>query len=449
METETEAEKLETETGGAKERATSRWRLALRSSVGLLFAVISALFFASMALMAEISSPHINNVLLLLCVRFAVQGLLSVLGYYLISFPRRQQEHGRKQTGFWGPPPLRGWLAARALMGGISTSTFFFSLSQLPLGDAVAIYSTVPLFAAVLARVFLGESFHWINWIAGAMTVVGVLIMARPAFLSRVLDPLGLPPSSLDKTDSPLVSRPAGAAIVVFASLCSAGGLMIIRKIREVPTATLVFAMSGLTFFVCAIVMVSWERARPTLADLQKVPLLMGWGAALLAGSFGSFAQLFMTLSLKVEKTGPATFAMTLDTFFAFCLQAAILGTPLGPGSLVGSALTVFAVSLLFAVKLWIAPSVSSSSSSSSSSLPSPFSHSSTAEEPKGAEGSSSLREGGGGGGGGGGGTELSPSPSPTPSPNEGLTRDSSFCLSSKERFKESDEEPNGTLVAV
>uniref|UniRef100_A0A0G4HFF6 EamA domain-containing protein n=1 Tax=Chromera velia CCMP2878 TaxID=1169474 RepID=A0A0G4HFF6_9ALVE len=251
------------------------------------------------------------------------------------------------------PPGARRWSLVVGVFGATAMISFFVGLTQLPLGDAVAVYSTTPLFAAVVARVWLGERMHWLSWIAGLVTVLGVIVIASPRFLSPVLETIGLPPSDLDKGDKAVVPRMGGVGFVLFASAMASIALTTIRKLKNASPSTPVLAMSTCTVFVSLVVMVGWDQMRPSWEDLRRVPLLEGWGSALAAGLCSGGAQVLMSLALQLEKAGPATFAMTLDTVFAFIFQVTILGTPLGLGSVVGSVMTLGAVFLLVAVKLW------------------------------------------------------------------------------------------------
>mmetsp|Transcript_42690 Transcript_42690/g.84217 ORF Transcript_42690/g.84217 Transcript_42690/m.84217 type:complete len:147 (+) Transcript_42690:2-442(+) len=77
---------------------------------------------------------------------------------------------------------------------------------------------------------------------------------------------------------------------------------------------------------------------------------------SVLMGGCAFGAQAFFTVSLMLEKAGPAAFAMVLDVPISFVLQKEIMATGLGAGSLVGGSLIVVSVLLLFAVKLYCSP---------------------------------------------------------------------------------------------
>lgn len=70
--------------------------------------------------------------------------------------------------------------ALRAALFVGSVVTFLFSLTLLPLADAVCLFYAGPLFATVFAVLLLGERVGWRRTLAVAIGFGGVLIMLRP-----------------------------------------------------------------------------------------------------------------------------------------------------------------------------------------------------------------------------------------------------------------------------
>ncbi len=69
---------------------------------------------------------------------------------------------------------IRGFLSA------INTLAWFTALTIMPLGEAVALNFTSPLFATILAAIFLNEVVHARRWTATVIGFIGVLIVVRP-----------------------------------------------------------------------------------------------------------------------------------------------------------------------------------------------------------------------------------------------------------------------------
>lgn len=69
---------------------------------------------------------------------------------------------------------------ARGLLSATATLAWFSALAIMPLGEAVALNFTSPLFATVLAALFLGEVVRVRRWTATVVGFIGVLIVVRP-----------------------------------------------------------------------------------------------------------------------------------------------------------------------------------------------------------------------------------------------------------------------------
>ncbi len=67
---------------------------------------------------------------------------------------------------------------------------FFVAISITPLATANALSFTAPLFAAVLAMLFLGEGFRWRRWGALAVGFVGTMVIIRPGIVEVGTGPL-------------------------------------------------------------------------------------------------------------------------------------------------------------------------------------------------------------------------------------------------------------------
>lgn len=68
----------------------------------------------------------------------------------------------------------------RGITSSIATLAWFTAVATMPLGEAVALNFTAPLFATILAAVFLHEVVHARRWAATLVGFAGVLIVIRP-----------------------------------------------------------------------------------------------------------------------------------------------------------------------------------------------------------------------------------------------------------------------------
>jgi len=70
----------------------------------------------------------------------------------------------------------------RAVFMGGGMILWFAAIGSLPLGDAIALHFTLPLFMIIFAAIFLREHVDTTRWLATSIGFVGVLIVLRPGF---------------------------------------------------------------------------------------------------------------------------------------------------------------------------------------------------------------------------------------------------------------------------
>jgi len=70
----------------------------------------------------------------------------------------------------------------RAVMMGAGMVLWFAAIGALPLGDAIALHFTLPLFMIIFAAIFLREHVDATRWAATVVGFAGVLIVLRPGF---------------------------------------------------------------------------------------------------------------------------------------------------------------------------------------------------------------------------------------------------------------------------
>jgi drug/metabolite transporter (DMT)-like permease len=68
----------------------------------------------------------------------------------------------------------------RAVLMGVGMVFWFAAIAVLPLGDAIALHFTLPLFLIVFAAIILREKIDAPRWIATAAGFAGVLVILRP-----------------------------------------------------------------------------------------------------------------------------------------------------------------------------------------------------------------------------------------------------------------------------
>ena len=89
----------------------------------------------------------------------------------------------RAGVAWFGQPQNRPLLLLRGLFGFAGLSCVFYSVTHLPLAEAVVIQYLHPLFTACLAALFLRESVGRAVVLGTALSLAGVALVAKPAML--------------------------------------------------------------------------------------------------------------------------------------------------------------------------------------------------------------------------------------------------------------------------
>lgn len=167
----------------------------------------------------------------------------------------------------------RGLLVLRAALGVTAMSLFFTSLKYLPLGLAVSLRYTSPIFAVVFAWFLFRERIGLLQAAFLGLAFTGVMILRG---FSPEVDALGL-------------------GIIMLAAMFSGSVYIAIRKIgtREHPVVVVNYFMVLATLVGGIATLFNW-----------KSPLnALEWWLLTGLGLFGYFGQLFMTRAFQVGKT--------------------------------------------------------------------------------------------------------------------------------------------------
>ena len=226
-----------------------------------------------------------------------------------------------------------GLLALRGAVGFSALVCMFYSLSRLPLADAVVMQQTQPIWTAILARVFLKEKAGGRVVLATAIALAGVALVVKPAFLGFVhaAGP-GAPGGGVAALD------PVGVALALLGAMLSAGAYVSVRALRRTDDPRVVvfwFAFVATPLSAVALGVDLGTRGEVAWPGLVEVALLVGIGVAVQG------AQLLMTRALHREPAGRVAAVGYLQVVYAFALGAAFFGESLGWESLVGAALII------------------------------------------------------------------------------------------------------------
>jgi drug/metabolite transporter (DMT)-like permease len=232
--------------------------------------------------------------------------LLLIVSWQIIRTRKRPHFTTQRMSGhFW-----------RATAGICAMEAWFYSLTILPLTLATALSFTTPIFATIIAIIWLGEKAGLRRWAAIMTGFIGMLIILRPG------------------TDN----MSAHALFVIFSSVMMAiAGTLVKSLTRTESPETIVFFMA-LFMIPWSILPVIGQWQHPdlhTLAIVFCIALLSTVAHLLLARAF---------IRADMVTLMPFDFTRLIFTaFFAYILFAETLDMPtiLGSAIIVGSAVYI------------------------------------------------------------------------------------------------------------
>lgn len=273
---------------------------------GLRYMVAGAFFFSIMSLLVKLVGTRLPS-----------QEI--VLGRSLVMVVLAYAAVRRAGANPWGR--RRGLLVLRGLLGFAALSCFYYALVHLPLADATVLQYTNPAWATVIAIFVLGETLRPRELASLGLSLIGVVLVARPEFLFGA-------GGGLD---------PKAVAIGLTGAVFSGSAYVIVRLLHSEHHMVVILYFAVVSV-VCSLPIALIDAVVPSPTDLA---LLAGVGVST------HWAQSFMTRGLHLERTGRATATSLVQIVFAGAWGLIIFAdVPDAPG-LLGAALVIAGVLLL------------------------------------------------------------------------------------------------------
>lgn len=181
--------------------------------------------------------------------------------------------------------------ASRMMLGLVSMTLNFLGMILLPLAEATVIGFAVPLFATLLAALFLGEAIGRYRITAVLVGFVGVLVVMQP--------------------DSATLHS-TGALIALAGAMLTACTAIVIRRLGATEAATTtVFWFTASSLIPLSLLMLFFARAHDPLT----------WALLVGIGVTGGIAQLLLTGALRL-----APVAVVLPMDYTGLIWASLMG---------------------------------------------------------------------------------------------------------------------------
>ncbi len=180
---------------------------------------------------------------------------------------------------YWRP------LLSSSILGSISMTAFVMAVTKTEVTNVVAIIAAAPIFAAVIARLALGERASPRTWRAIAVTIVGILVI-----VSGSLSGDGL----------------SGNLLALFAICCFGVNLSIWRRFPDLPRTLLVALTASSTMLVTAV------PAAPSGLDRDALLATMAMGIF-----FGPAARFCMSTATRYAPPAEVSLFTPVETVCA------------------------------------------------------------------------------------------------------------------------------------
>ncbi|KAF9906857.1 hypothetical protein EC991_000221 [Linnemannia zychae] len=280
---------------------------------GLIYMTLSALFFSFMSLLVSLTAKTLPSFEIVLF-RGIIQTVLGVIACRYLGISPLGKPDNR----------IRFLLFCRGLAGSFGLGFFFYALSVMPLADATVVFFLGPTFTAILGRIVLKEPFGPLDATASAITMCGVVLVAKPTFLFP-------PPSSPSTPGQDLTAylveqqekeynRLFGTLAGLCGAMCSAVAYVLVRKIGKQGA----HSMQHVTYFGVVSIFVSTIGLYTLQGGYVHPQGTWMWSGVLSLGVAAFFGQILLNSGLQLAPLGPGTLMRMNDIVFAFLFQITV-----------------------------------------------------------------------------------------------------------------------------
>ncbi len=207
---------------------------------GILHMVIACFWFAVMATMIRHISVNMHSFEMVF-----FRNLFSVMWAIPWAYKIGLRNIKTKRWKLYG---------YRTISGVIGMSLLFYSLSVIPLTDAIALTFVVPIFTTLLAIIFLKEKVDIHRWAAILIGFIGVLFILRPSG----------------------ESFQAASLLVIVTTLCWSSSNIMVKKLTATddPKTIVFLAMALMTPISFPMALPYWQT--PTVDQILWL-VVLGW----------------------------------------------------------------------------------------------------------------------------------------------------------------------------
>lgn len=201
------------------------------------------------------------------------------------------------------------WLSARGILSAVSVFLFFKVVQDIPLGSAVALRYTAPIFSVVLAYFFLKEKVKLWQWISLLVALVGAFVMKGADF-------------RIDTTSF---------ILILLSSIFVGGVFVIIRYLGDkehhltIINYFMTFSIVGSLFFI----------------NTWRMPIGEEWFYVSMIGILGLIGQVFLTKSFQLAEASTVAPLKYMELVYALLFGFFLFSETYGFWAIVGMLLVI------------------------------------------------------------------------------------------------------------
>lgn len=272
----------------------------LCSKRGLIYAFVCAVLITVTDLFVKLAIDQVS-VLQLTSIRMAVVLMCSMPSLVYREDGKYLWKDSRKE---------RKLLAVRSLFATASTVFIMFAYSYTDMGNASAVFNSMPVFSGLIGKMFLKEKFTKMELLFSLVSLTGVCFISQPPFIF---------PGKSDNEENN--SHFVGSVFALAGAIVTAVSFVQSRLLsnRNVHSMSILFyyAVAGTAIPASMNFLLSeWSFPPCGLARLF----------ILLTGVFNFAGQTLLIEALKIEKPVRVTVTLTLNILLAFAVQFIFLG---------------------------------------------------------------------------------------------------------------------------
>ncbi|XP_015927195.2 solute carrier family 35 member G1 isoform X2 [Parasteatoda tepidariorum] len=288
---------------------------------GLLYSSASSVFFS----LSSVIVKYVKDI------APAELAVLRFVGILIFTLPL--VVYSREDP--FGPRPLRHLLIFRGLVGATSLFMRFVAFRYLPIADASVIIFSIPVFVAVLARIFLKEPCGFFHAFTVFLTLLGIVLITKvPVILANNLHHY-------------TTTYYYGVGAALGSTIFGASVYVVIRKMTGVHQAIIMFNFGWVAIIETTVLTFLTGSFTAPACGLEQ------W-LVILLGIFSFCGQMLLTLALKQEHAGPvAIVRAATDIVLAFIWQIWFFNEIPDIWSISG-ALLVSSCVVLISIRKWV-----------------------------------------------------------------------------------------------